>query len=80
MYYYYTGEITTTSSTTTTSEETGGAESMALSMDKSKLMSLLAQLRKASNHPFLFPGIEKVSTCWFTRSTCILSTCYIVLC
>jgi SWI/SNF-related matrix-associated actin-dependent regulator of chromatin subfamily A member 5 len=24
-------------------------------------MSLLAQLRKAANHPFLFPGIEKVS-------------------
>lgn len=27
---------------------------------KNKLMSLLAQLRKAANHPYLFPGIEKV--------------------
>jgi len=24
-------------------------------------MSLLAQLRKASNHPYLFPGVEKVA-------------------
>lgn len=24
-------------------------------------MSLLAQLRKAANHPYLFPGVEKVA-------------------
>jgi len=53
--------------------ETGSAEltvgqasaqastSAAVLTDKSRLMSLLAQLRKAANHPFLFPGIEKVA-------------------
>ena len=30
-------------------------------IDKSKLLSLLAQLRKASNHPYLFEGVEKVA-------------------
>ncbi|KAJ1404044.1 P-loop containing nucleoside triphosphate hydrolase protein [Ochromonadaceae sp. CCMP2298] len=32
-----------------------------ITLDKSRLLSLLAQLRKAANHPFLFAGIEKVS-------------------
>jgi hypothetical protein len=38
----------------------GGTSGAAETVDKSKLMSLMAQLRKASNHPYLFPGIEKV--------------------
>jgi hypothetical protein len=36
------------------------SNSAAQHLDRNKLMSLLAQLRKATNHPFLFPGIEKV--------------------
>jgi SWI/SNF-related matrix-associated actin-dependent regulator of chromatin subfamily A member 5 len=32
-----------------------------LKNNSSKLRSLLAQLRKASNHPYLFDGVEKVS-------------------
>ena len=35
--------------------------SLGENIDKSKLLSLLAQLRKASNHPYLFEGVEKVA-------------------
>ena len=28
-------------------------------VDSKKLLSLVVQLRKAANHPFLFPGVEK---------------------
>jgi hypothetical protein len=50
------------------------SNSAAQHLDRNKLMSLLAQLRKATNHPFLFPGIEKV------RATALSACCLVRVC
>jgi SWI/SNF-related matrix-associated actin-dependent regulator of chromatin subfamily A member 5 len=54
----------TTQGGASSSEEPGatGAGTVLTNQNSTdRLMSLLTQLRKAANHPFLFPGIEKVA-------------------
>ena len=42
--------------------------------DKAKLLSLMANLRKAANHPYLFPGIEKVAIDGLPREEIVSSS------
>jgi hypothetical protein len=43
-------------------------------------MSLLAQLRKASNHPFLFDGVEKVAVDGLPTEEIVSGTSILICC